>query len=352
MNQIIEAGIIGYGLAGRVFHAPLLSEIPGFKVSKILTTDPDRITSVKKKYPGTGIAENFQEILNDEQLSLVIIASPNEFHFEQTKQALFHNKHVVCDKPFTISSAEADELIAIANERHLILSAFQNRRWDSDFQTIQKLLAEKRLGEIVEAEIHFDRFRKFIKPNSWKEESRPGGGILYDLGAHLVDQAQVLFGLPEAVTGLLTTQRIEGRNTDNFEIILHYPKLKVTLKAGMLVRTPLPRYIITGQNASFIKHGLDVQEDQLDNGMSTEDDNFGVEPNSLWGTLYFDQGDKIKTEIIESEKGNYKAYYQNVYNAITKGVKLAVPAIEGRNNIRIIELAILSSSEKRTISFY
>lgn len=351
MNEQVNVGIIGYGLAGRVFHAPLISADAGFRLAKIVTTDPGRIAAVHQRYPGTLTVNKADSVFEDNDISLVIVATPNELHYEQTKQALLAGKHVISDKPFTVTTAEADDLIKIAKERNLLMTAFQNRRWDSDFLTIKKLIDHKRLGELAEAEFHFDRFRKFIKPGTWKEESRPGTGILYDLGSHLIDQALVLFGLPLAVSGFLSTQRNQGKTIDNFEIILHYQKLKVTIKAGMLVRPLLPRYILLGQDGAFVKYGLDVQEPQLDNGILPADSQYGIEPEEIWGTLYDGNEGSIQKEIITSERGNYPAFYRNVYNAITNGEKLMVDPVEARNIIRVIELAVLSAKEMRTVSF-
>ncbi|MEO5647847.1 MAG: Gfo/Idh/MocA family oxidoreductase [Chitinophagaceae bacterium] len=351
MNQQVNVGIIGYGLAGRVFHTPLIAGIPGFRIAKIVTTDPSRMAAVEERYPGTQIVSDADSIFKDENISLVIVASPNEFHYEHSRQALLHNKHVVSDKPFTVTSAEADELIEIARKKKLLLTAFQNRRWDSDFLTIKKLIGSGRLGTIVEAEIHFDRFKNFIKPNNWKEESRPGTGIHFDLGIHLVDQAQELFGLPGSITGFLLKQRNLGQTIDNFEILLHYPQLKVTLKTGLLVRVPLPKYIITGQSGTFVKYGMDMQEAQLDSGMKPGDILYGTESEAYFGKLYYESDNKPVIETIGSECGNYSAFYQNVFSAIVDGEKLLVDPVEARNNIRMIELAVLSSEEKRTLDF-
>ena len=254
------------------------------------------------------------------------------------------------DKPITITSADADDLIKIAKEQNRILSVYHNRRYDSDFRTVKKILDGQLLGRLVEFESHYDRFRNYLKPGAWREKDEPGAGILYDLGAHLIDQPLLLFGMPEAITADVRVQREGTKATDNFEVILHYPGLKVTLKAGMLVSQPLPRYIILGEKGSFVKYGLDVQEAALKAGLTahTKSD-WGIEPESVWGNLVTEINGVNFSGKVQSEKGDYRDFYRNVYHAIVNNKPLDVTAAHARNIIRVIELSIQSSEERRTV---
>ncbi len=351
MKRIIKIGIIGFGVGGNTFHAPVIHTTEGFEISKIRARKESEIKLARQRYPQTLITGNADDIINDASIELVVIATPNNSHYSLTKQALLAGKHVVVDKPFTITSADADDLIKIAKQEKRILSVHHNRRYDSDFKTIQKILKGNLLGRLVEFESHYDRFRNFLKPGAWREKDEPGAGILYDLGSHLIDQPLVLFGLPEAVTADIRAQREGTKATDNFELILHYKNLKVTVKAGMLVSQPLPRYILMGDKGSFVKYGLDVQEAALKADLTphTKSD-WGTEPESVWGNLVTEINGVQFSGKIQSEVGDYRGYYANVRDAITDKKPLDVTAEHARNIIRVIELAMQSSNEKRTVA--
>jgi scyllo-inositol 2-dehydrogenase (NADP+) len=246
MEKVLKTAIIGFGMAGRVFHSPIISSLDSFNLAKIYTTNIDSINYIEKLYPNTMTVTDIKEILSDESIDLIIIAAPNTQHFSLAKQAILAGKHVVIDKPFTVTSSESDELIHLAQEQEKVMSIFQNRRWDSDFRTLKKVIESGLLGNLVECEIHMDRFRNTIKDRAWREDDIPGSGVLFDLGSHLIDQALTLFGTPNAITADLRMQRQIAKTTDNFELILHYNKLKVTLKSGMLVRASLPHFILFG----------------------------------------------------------------------------------------------------------
>ncbi|MGE5631642.1 MAG: Gfo/Idh/MocA family oxidoreductase [Caulobacteraceae bacterium] len=350
MNPKINTALIGYGLSGKVFHAPVITSTSGFSLSKIYTTKPESIRSAKKAYPQAAIVSDIGDILNDENINLVIVASPNTSHFSVAKEALISEKHVIIEKPFTVTSDEADNLIALAKRYGRVLSVYHNRRWDSDFSTVKKVIESRLLGNLVECEMHFDRFRSNIKENAWREECLPGSGILYDLGSHLLDQAQVLFGIPDSITADIRIQRPDAKVADNFEILLNYSGLKVTLKAGMLVGGKLPRYILLGDKGAFIKCGSDVQEPDLRAGLTplTKND-WGREPEENHGEICTNlNGLNIKGKI-ESEAGDYRNFYINIYKAVTGKEELAVKPEQARNVIRLIELAEESSRNKRTI---
>lgn len=352
MNKIINVGLIGFGAGGQTFHAPVLTTVKGLKLTKIRAAKPAQILAAKEKYPDAAVVATSNDIIDDPDIELVVITTPNTAHYPLAVQALKAGKHVVVDKPFTINTKEADELIKLADKKKLVLSVYQSRRFDSDFYTIKKIIANELLGDIVELESRYDRFRNYLRPNAWREEDEPGSGILYDLGVHLTDQAQILFGLPMAVTADIRIQRKGAKATDNFEVILHYPTIKVTLKGGMLVREPLPRFILLGTNGSFVKYGLDVQEEALKAGFTSETKTgWGVEPENIWGTINTEIKGQHIVGKIHSEQGNYADFYSNIYKAILGKEPLIVTALQARNNIRIIELAIQSHQERRTVDF-
>ncbi len=352
MDKVLKVGLIGFGIGGQIFHAPVLTTVKGLSLVKIRVVKPDQVAVAKSKYPGAEIVATSEEIFNDREIDLVIITTPNTSHHSLATQALRAGKHVVVDKPFTITTAEADELIALAEKQGVVLSVYHSRRFDSDFYTIQQIINKGLLGDIVELESRYDRFRNFLKPNAWREADAPGTGILYDLGSHLIDQAQALFGLPEAITADLRAQRKGAKTIDNFEVILHYTGIKVTVKAGMLVKQSLPRFILLGNEGSFVKCGMDVQEEALKAGFTSQTkDNWGVEPAEIWGTVNTNLNGQHFVGKIESEQGNYPAFYQNIYNTITGNEELIVTALHARNNVRIIELAMQSELEKRTVNF-
>ncbi|WP_123052814.1 Gfo/Idh/MocA family oxidoreductase [Clostridium sp. JN-1] len=352
MSKEINVGLIGYGGAGRVFHAPIIESVSGLNLYKVYETKEDNIKNLNSKYPNTLITSNTDEILNDKNIDLVVLAVPNSIHFKLAKAALENYKNVIVEKPLTVTSKEADELLKLAKSKNKILTVNQNRRWDSDFRTVKKVIESGLLGNIVEYEAHFDRFRNYIKKSPWKEKDLPGSGILYDLGSHLIDQAQCLFGLPDEVFGDLRIQRNSGKVIDNFEVILAYNNLKVTLKAGMLVREQGPHFTILGKKGSFIKYGMDVQEENLKNGLMPKDiENWGVEPSSLWGNINTETNNLHFTGKIESEAGDYRKFYENVYLSILGEAELQVTPKQARNTIRIIELAQKSSLERKWVKF-
>jgi predicted dehydrogenase len=351
MKKIINSAIIGFGNSGQTFLAPFIDANPGFNLKKISTSDPVKAAKAKAIYPNTEVASNAEQIISDSSIELVLIGSPNTSHLSLTKAALLAGKHVIVEKPFTITAADADELIALAKQQNKILSVHHNRRFDSGHNTVKKITASKVLGTLVEYEVHYDRFRRELRPGAWREKPLPGSGILYDLGAHLIDGALELFGTPEAVTCMMLTQRPGLEVEDNFEIILSYPGLKVTLKAGMLVKVPGPTYVLYGDHGTFIKYGMDVQEEALKKGLKPNTADWGLEPEAIWGKLTTEENGADVTHTIESEPGRYQDYFQNVYDAIAEGKELIVKPDQARQTIRIIELAFQSSSEKRTVGY-
>ena len=348
MADQMSVGLIGYGMAGRTFHAPVIQSVPNLRLKKVVERHTNE---ARKRYPWVEVVPDATALLQDEEINLVIIATPNISHFDLARQSLKANKHVVVEKPFTTTSGQAQELIDLARQQNKVISVNHNRRWDGDFQTVKKLLESRLLGRLVEYESHYNRFRNYPRLNAWKEEEEAGSGILFDLGSHLIDQAQVLFGVPHMITSDIRVQRDFAKITDNFELILHYDDLKVTLKAGMLVREQSPRFILHGTEGSFVKYGFDPQEEALKRGFIPSESNWGNEPREQWGTLITQVGGLDLEGQVKTIAGCYQSFYQNIVDVVSGRAELAVKPEEARNTIRIIELAIESSGQKRTIHF-
>src|SRR6478736_701015 len=260
MTSPINTALLSYGMSGEIFHAPFLTLNSGFQLKKVVERSKQKIN---QRFPQVISVKDKSEVLNDPAIELVIVNTPNETHYSFVKEALNAGKHVVVEKPFTVTSTEAEELIALAKAKKKILTVFQSRRFDGDFKTFQQVVKEGLVGKIVEAEIHYDRFRNYIEANTWKEEAGPGSGILYNLGSHMLDQVLVLFGKPESVSAKIGIQRPGGKVDDFYDLRLSYKDLNVIVKSSYLVREPGPIYILHGVNGSFIKYGLDPQEEAL-----------------------------------------------------------------------------------------
>lgn len=346
MDTQLNVGLVGYGVAGRVFHAPLIAALPQLHLKSVV----ERHTRLaEQRYPSVHTARHLDELLADLAIDLVVIATPNESHFPQAQQALQAGKHVVLDKPFTVTSTEADALIALARQVDRRLTVFHNRRWDGDFRTVQQLLAAGRLGRLATYEANFDRFRPGRNANAWREAPRPGAGLLYDLGVHLIDQALQLFGWPQSLTAHLYRQREAAEVDDAFSLRLDYGQHQAILQASMLARAPRPRFALYGTQGSFVKQGLDPQESALRAGQVPAGDSWGHDPAGQWGQLHGDIDGLPFQGQIETLPGDYRAFYQNVYAAITGPEALAVLPTQARDTIRLIELARQSHQEQRTL---
>lgn len=346
MSRIINVGIIGFGISGRIFHAPFLVTNPKYN----LTTVVERTTRHGESFhPGIKTVHSVKELFSDEAIDLVVITTPNETHHPFAKIAMLAGKHVVVEKPFTNNTNEAKELIEIAHKQGVVLSVFQNRRYVSDFSTIQEILNKELLGELVAYETSYDRYRPEKKGNAWREENKPGSGILFDLGSHLIDQALFLFGKPQKISAIIRTQRHDIKTDDYFDLHFEFGILQVRLKASMLVREMGPRYMIHGRKGSFIKNGNDTQEDQLKAGQMPGTPGFGVEPEDMWGMLHTEVNGKIIRERYPSHRGNYGGYYDDLYETIVNGALLKVTPQQAHNTIRIIEMAFESNKNESSI---
>jgi scyllo-inositol 2-dehydrogenase (NADP+) len=288
-------------------------------------------------------------MLADPAIELVIVNTPNYTHYEYAKKALLADKHVVVEKPFTATIAEAKELVALASEKKKMLSVFQNRRFDSDYQTVRKVVKEQLLGEIVEAEFHYDRYNAALSAKAHKETAGLGTGVLYDLGSHLIDQALYLFGMPDAVFADMQALRPGSQVNDYMEVLLYYKRLRVRLKSGYLVREPVPSYIIHGVSGSFLKSRADVQEVLLIAGEKPDPASWGIEPESERGLLHTEKDGKIIRERIPTERGNYGEYYQRIYEALRESKDPPVTGAEAINVMQIIEAANESSKLRKVV---
>jgi len=345
MSSTIKTAIIGYGKSAKHFHVPLLKAMDDFEIRSVLQRSK---SDSQKDLPDAKLMRDMKDLLKDDRLDLVIITTPNNVHFDQAFQALSADKHVVVEKPFTVTSDSAEKLIRLAESKKRTLTVYHNRRWDNDFLTMKKVLNSKVLGEIVEVESSFNRFRNFLRDDAWKEKDLPGSGILYDISPHLIDQALLLFGNPEKIYADIRAQR-DGDADDWFEINLFYPGLKVKLKAGMLVPEPSPRFIIRGKKGTFVKFGLDPQENALAAGKNPKSEEWRREPEQNWGTIYKELNGEIVEEKVETVSGNYLNFYEKLKYAIDQKKEPPVDPRTARKGIRIIEKAIESSRQGKVL---
>ena len=355
----IGVGVIGFGLGGRVFHAPFVSAVTGLRLAAILQRSGDQAA---KAWPATKIVRSLDDLLADKSIELVVVSTPNETHFALAKQALEAGKHVVIDKPFAASSEEALALGQLAKSKGLLVIPFHNRRWDGDFQTVRKLLQEDAIGRLVTFESHFDRFRPIPRENTWKEAENPANGMLFDLGPHLVDQALALFGPPDAITASVRADRDQTAIGDAFDITLHYPGkngkgLLAHCRTSYLACDNAPRFLLHGTKGSFRKHGLDPQEPALVGGAKVpvqgSQEIWLQEDESAWGTLTIAPNPADPTTLVtrqvKTERCDYRGFYANVRDAILGAAPLAVTPEDGYRVIKLLELARESSTKGCTL---
>lgn len=338
---MLQVGLIGFGLAGSAFHAPLVEAERRMRLAAVATA---RLEALRERFPETAVT-SVQALLADPAIDLVVIAAPNAFHAPLARAALDAGKHVVVDKPFVADAADGQPLIDLARRRERVLSVFHNRRWDGDFLTVERILREGRLGEVMLAELCWDRHRPAIKPG-WREQAAPGAGLLADLGPHLVDQALSLFGVPDGVAGDVLAQR-EGAVVDDwFALTLRYGSKRVLLSASTLAADPRPRFALYGTAGSFVKYGLDPQEARLRSGGSVGSARFGEAPGDLRGRLTI--GDGVPTRV-PTEHGDWRRFYAAMAAAILDGAPPPVDPADTLAGLRLIELARRSAAEGRVL---
>jgi len=334
-------------MSGRLFHAPFIHTDPHFELYAVWERSKNL---AEEKYPGIKTFRSLDAMLEDDAIELVIVNTPNYTHFDFARKALEAGRHVVVEKPFTLTSAEGNELITLAKSKGLLLTVYHNRRYDSDYLTIKEVLDKGMLGELVEAEINFARYKPAPGPKLHKETPGQGGGILYDLGSHIIDQALLLFGMPSQLFADIRMVRPGSQVDDYFEILFYYEKLRVRLKATQVARESTPGYILQGINGSFIKSKTNVQESDLDQGKLPGSPGWGTEPDDEKGFLHTDFEGKLIHEYIVSKKGNYGLYYDGVYEAIRNQKASPVDSAEAVKVIRVIEAAFESSEKKQVVS--
>lgn len=345
---MVRVGLIGFGLAGQAFHAPVVRGVEGMELACVLERHTN---NAKARYPEVRIARTLDEMLSDKSIQLCVVATPNDSHYSYTKACLEADRDVVIDKPFTPTMREAEELVDLAAKRRRLLTVYQDRRYDGAFLTVKKLVAAGALGKVVEYEARFDRFRLDAKPGAWREKADfPAAGVLWDLGPHLLDGALVLFGEPEYVYASAFWQRESSQIDDSFDVIFEYPHTRATLRARIIAYAPGPHLLLHGTKGSFVKYGMDPQEDILrsdkcPDGLDWGAD-WGLEPESRWGTLSPVGGSPRK---IETERGDYRGFYANMRDAIEKRTPLEVPPEQALRTMRALLLAHKSSREARKV---
>ncbi|WP_312773463.1 oxidoreductase [Atlantibacter hermannii] len=343
MSDNIRVGLIGYGYASKTFHAPLIVGTPGMTLAAVSSSDASKVHA---DWPNVTVVSDPKQLFNDPTLDLIVIPTPNDTHFPLARAAMEAGKHVVVDKPFTVTLSQARELEAMAKSRGLVLSVFHNRRWDSDFLTLKGLIAEGKLGEVSYFESHFDRYRPQVR-NRWREQAGPGSGIWYDLGPHLIDQALVLFGVPVSITVDMAQLRPDAQTTDYFHAVLTYPQRRVVLHSTMLAAAESARYIVHGTRGSYVKFGLDPQEDRLKAGERPPLEDWGYDMRD--GVLTLAVGDELDAQTLLTVPGNYPAYYAAIRDALNGQGENPVPASQAIRVMELIELGIESAKHRSTL---
>lgn len=345
---MIRVGLVGFGMAGRVFHAPLLASVEGLELAAVVERNSSKAA---ERYPGISVYRSLDQMLADDSLGLLVVATPNGTHYEIARQILTAGKNVVVDKPMTMTSAEAAELMSLAKKHNTLLAPFHNRRWDSDFLTVKKLLHEDILGRLVAFESRFDRWRPApMTERLWKENPEAGGGILHDLGPHLADQALVLFGLPEAVGAEVAREKDGPGVNDSITIRLRYPGLVVTLGANTLSLPARPRYHLRGTRGGYVKMGVDPQEAALVKIARIHDAAWGEEASAAWGVLHVEADGALVSRPIPAVKGDYRLYYAGIRDALLGKAPAPVTGVDAWRVARLLEWAAESSEKRREIA--
>jgi scyllo-inositol 2-dehydrogenase (NADP+) len=343
---MIRVGVVGFGMATRVFHAPLISSVDGLELAAVVERHSNEAAA---RYPGIVTYRSLGDLLADGSLDLIVVATPSGTHFDAAREVIAAGKNLVVDKPVAMHSSEIAELIALAAERDVMLVPFHNRRWDADFLTVRQLVADNAVGRLVAFESRMDRWSPGATRKPWKNDMAQGGGVLHDLGTHVAYLALVLFGNPEAVSAEIDRERDgEGAN-DSFDIRLRYPGFRVTLGANMLSSLPGPRFLLRGTAGNFLKFGLDPQEAALNKITRIESPDWGKEPPSAWGTLVVAAEGGMISRTIETVPGDYRQFYAGLRDAILGRGELPVRAIEAWRAARILEWAQESSAARREI---
>jgi predicted dehydrogenase len=345
---MIEVGLIGFGLAGRAFHAQVISRVPGLRLAAILQRSGNEATEL---YPEVRIVRSLDELLSISEIRLVVIATPNDSHYPLARQCLTAGRDVLVDKPFTTTLQEAVALVEFAKQQGRLVTVYQNRRYDGDFQAIAQLVASGTLGRIVRFETNYDRFRPHLRPGAWREKTGPGTGIFFDIGPHLIDHALVLFGMPQALTADIRIEREGGLADDAFDVAFHYSSgLRADLRSSILAAATRPRFTLLGTQGAFVKMNVDPQESNLRRGYIPTDVPWGVEPEENWGLLtsVADNGTSTQRRI-PSASCDFRDFYANLRDAMLGKAALAVTPEWALDVMRLLELARQSSERRCTM---
>ena len=338
---MINVGLVGFGFGGRYFHAPVMRGVAGLRLAAIVHRHG---AEAEELYPEVRVVRSLDELLALPDLQLIVVTTPNPSHYELARQSLMSGRHVVIDKPMTPTSAEAKELARIAEEKRLVLSVYQNRRWDGDFLTVKKLIAEGVLGQLISYESHYERYRPQRRPQVWRERNEAGSGVLFDIGVHLIDQAMSLFGRPKSVFAEVRCEREGAVVDDAFDVVLHYDRMRAFLRGTMFAAAPGPRFVLHGVRGSYVSQHFDPQEEALKRGEAPRDSTWGAAAEETWGMLSTSQDDKnVVQRTIPTERGDYCGYYENVRDAILGQATLSVTPEQAIDVLRAIELARESS---------
>ena len=338
---MIRVGLVGFGFVSKTFHVPLLKATDGYKITAVSSSHP---ADVKAVLPDAEVVSDPKALATHPDVDLVVIASPNETHAPLADLAMRAGHNVVVDKPFTITVAEARHLCAFARERKVLLSVFQNRRWDSDFLTVQDAVRRDLVGGVVLFESRIDRYRPDVR-DRWREVPGPGAGLLYDLGPHLIDQTLLMFGIPDSVQATLAKQRRGAKTDDFFQIVLCYGEMVATLQAGSLVSGGSARFAVHGDRAGVVKQKPDVQEDQLRAGVVPGSRDWGLDPDDA--VLY--NGATSDTRALKAARGDQRGYYLALREALHGRAPNPVPPEQGATVMAIIEAAFHSDKGGRRV---
>ena len=348
MKSTLKVGIVGYGYATATFHAPLISAVSGLELNAISSSDANKVHA---DFPHMRVCDSVEQLLAITEIDLIVIPTPNDTHHPIALQALKAGKHVVVDKPFTLNTEQALDLIACAKTEQRVLSVFHNRRWVADFLTVQKLLGSGQLGRVTHFESHFDRFRPAVRPR-WRESDVVGAGLWYDLGPHLLDQALCLFGRPQSIFLDSAKQRDGALSDDWFYCILNYGQLRVILHASVLVAQEGPRFIIHGTQGSYTKEGNDPQEDDLKAGLrpnANSMENWGLDTQE--GKLTIQRGSWMQQSTVANERGDYTRYYAAIRDAILHNAPNPVTPQEALLVMQLIDAGLQSVQQAKVIPF-
>lgn len=343
----IRVALLSFGMSGKVFHAPFLQQHPGFELYAVWERTKSESIEI---YPDITIVRSLDAILQDSSIDLVVVNTPTNTHYDYAKKVLEAGKSAIVEKAFTTTVSEAKTLASLAQEKKLHLSVYQNRRWDSDFQTVQKVVQDGILGELKEVTIRFDRFKNTVGNKLHKEQPGPGAGLLNDLGPHLIDQALVLFGMPEKLFADIRILRPNSLVDDYFDLLLYYPSLRVRLTSSLLVKEPLPAFVFYGSNGSFIKTRGDIQEANLIAGKQPGTFNWGIEPESNDGLLHILMNGKDSKQTVRTLPGNYGMYYEKLYQSMIHSAMPPVTAEEGIRVMQILEAAVRSHETQTVVT--